>query len=56
MRLRRRRTERFQPTSPGGYTPPSYRGALLMFVVSMAGIIVLWLAYSWALNEWTPPA
>jgi hypothetical protein len=55
MRLRRSRPERFQPTSPDRYTPPSYRGSILMLIVSLVGITFMWLAYSWALNQWTPP-
>ena len=34
-----------------GYTPPSFRGGILMIVVILAGIILMWLAYGWALNQ-----
>jgi hypothetical protein len=54
MRLRRR--ERPQgPTSPDHYTPPSFRGTCLMLVLMVTGIVAVWLAYSWALGQWTPP-
>ena len=38
-------------SSPDHYTPPSYRGAILMLVLSLAGIVFVWLAYSAALNS-----
>ena len=38
-------------TSPDPYTPPSYRGAILMVVVIVLGIAFLWLAFSNALNS-----
>ena len=37
-------------SSPDPYTPSSYRGAILMLVLSLAGIVFLWLAYGAALN------
>lgn len=37
-------------TSPDPYTPPSYRGALLMLVLSLVGVVFVWLAYSAAMN------
>jgi hypothetical protein len=37
-------------SSPDPYTPPSYRGALFMLVLSLAGVVFVWLAYSAALN------
>ncbi len=37
-------------SSPDPYTPPSYRGALLMLVLSLAGVVFVWLAYSAALK------
>ncbi len=50
MRLRRQRRE-YAPTSPNSHTPPSFRGAILMLVVSLTAIVGLWLAYGWALGE-----
>ena len=38
-------------SSPDHYTPPSYRGAILMLVLSVAGIVIVWLAYSAAMNS-----
>ncbi len=35
----------------GEYTEPSFRGALVMLVVSVVIVALLWLAYSWALNQ-----
>ena len=52
----RRRRKPAEPTSPDHFTPPSYRGAILMLVVSLTAIVFLWLAYGWALSQWTPPA
>ena len=37
-------------SSPDHYTPSSYRGAILMLVLSLVGIVLLWLAYSAAMN------
>lgn len=37
--------------SLGEYTEPSFRGALFMLVVSVAVVVIIWLAYSWALNQ-----
>lgn len=37
-------------SSPDPYTPPSYRGALFMLVLSLAGVVFVWLAYSAVLN------
>ena len=37
-------------SSPDPYTPSSYRGALLMLVLSLAGVVFVWLAYSAALK------
>jgi hypothetical protein len=37
-------------SSPDPYTPPSYRGALFMLVLSLAGVVFVWLAYSAALK------
>lgn len=47
----KRRAKRREPTSPDHYTPPSYRGAIIMLVVSLVGIVLVWLAYGWALGE-----
>ena len=38
-------------TSPDPYTPPSYRGAILMVVVIVLGIAFLWWAFSKALDS-----
>jgi hypothetical protein len=38
------------------YTEPSWKGVIAMLIVSMAGIILAWLAYSWALNQPGVPA
>ena len=35
----------------GEYTEPSFRGAILMLMVSVVVIALIWLAYSWALNQ-----
>ena len=35
----------------GEYTEPSFRGAVLMLVVSLVILAILWMAYSWALNQ-----
>ncbi len=35
----------------GEYTEPSFRGAFLMLVISVLVIALLWLLYSWALNQ-----
>jgi hypothetical protein len=51
MALLRRRGGRDWATSPDVFTPPSYRGAILMLVVSLVAIVALWLAYGWALGE-----
>jgi hypothetical protein len=37
-------------SSPDPYTPSSYRGALFMLVLILAGVIFVWLAYSAALK------
>ena len=37
-------------SSPDSYTPPSYRGALFMLVLIIAGVVFVWLAYSAALK------
>jgi hypothetical protein len=50
VRLRRRPRPQ-EPTSPDHYTPPSFRGAILMLVVALTGIVLAWLAYGWALGE-----
>ena len=44
-------------SSPDPYTPSSYRGAILMLVLSLAGIVFLWLAYGAALEHpvWAGP-
>jgi hypothetical protein len=54
-RLLRRRAKPQEPTSPDHYTPPSFRGPMLMLAVSIAGIVLVWLAYSWALASWPAP-
>jgi hypothetical protein len=36
--------------SPDAYTQPSFRGAILMLVVSLVVIVIVWLAYGWALG------
>ncbi len=51
MALVRRRRSRDWGTSPDAYTPPTYRGAILMLVVSLVAIVAVWLAYGWALGE-----
>ena len=38
-------------TSPDPYTPPSYRGAILMVVVIVLALAFLWLAFSNALDS-----
>jgi hypothetical protein len=35
----------------GEYTEPSFRGAILMLVISVVGVTLVWLAYSWALSH-----
>lgn len=35
----------------GEYTEPSFRGAIVMLVVCVVAVALLWLAYSWALNQ-----
>jgi nitrogen fixation-related uncharacterized protein len=35
----------------GEYTEPTFRGALLMLVISVVIVALVWLAYSWALNH-----
>lgn len=35
----------------GEYTEPSFRGAILMLVVSLVVITLLWIAYVWALDQ-----
>ncbi len=35
----------------GEYTEPSFRGALVMLLVSVLIVTLLWIAYSWALNQ-----
>jgi hypothetical protein len=35
----------------GEYTEPSFRGAFVMLVFSVVLVVLLWLAYSWALNQ-----
>lgn len=35
----------------GEYTEPSFRGAILILVVSLIVLTLLWLAYGWALNQ-----
>ena len=37
--------------SLGEYIEPSFRGAVLMLVISLVVLTLLWLAYSWALNQ-----
>lgn len=37
-------------SSPDPYTPPSYRGAIFMLVLSLVGVVLVWLAYSAAMN------
>jgi len=37
-------------SSPDPYTPSSYRGALFMLVLILAGVVFVWLAYSAALK------
>ncbi len=39
----------------GEYTEPSFRGAILMLVVSVVILTILWIAYSWALNHSNVP-
>jgi len=36
------------PTSPGSYTPPSFRGALLMLLVSVLVVAGAWWVYATA--------
>jgi hypothetical protein len=33
------------------YTEPSWKGVLSMLAISLIGIVLVWLAYSWALNQ-----
>ena len=47
--MRRRRKKPDLPFDH--YTEPSWKGVFGMLIVSMAGIILAWLAYSWALNQ-----
>lgn len=35
----------------GEYTEPSFRGAILMLVVSLIVLTLIWLAYGWALDQ-----
>ena len=35
----------------GEYTEPSFRGGILMLVAILVAITLIWLAYSWALNQ-----
>ena len=35
----------------GEYTEPSFRGAILMLVISLVALALLWIAYSWALGQ-----
>jgi hypothetical protein len=35
----------------GEYTEPSFGGGLIMLVVSVVLVALIWLAYSWALNQ-----
>lgn len=37
-------------TSPDPYTPPSYRGAMFMLVLILVGVVLVWLAYSAAMD------
>lgn len=55
MRLRRRDRQP-EPTAPNPYTPPSYKGVGCMLVVTLVGLALVMLAYSWAVTVWTPPA
>jgi hypothetical protein len=38
-------------SSPGAYKPASYRGVLLMFIVSVIGIALVWWAYASVVAE-----
>jgi hypothetical protein len=53
LAMRRRLFERKpkRERSLGEYTEPSFRGALLMLVLSIVVLTILWLAYSWAVNQ-----
>jgi hypothetical protein len=46
----RRREKRYEPTSPDPYTPPSYRGGIIMLVSIVLAIAFLWWAFSNALD------
>jgi hypothetical protein len=35
----------------GEYTEPSFRGAILMLVAILVVLTLIWLAYSWALQQ-----
>jgi hypothetical protein len=35
----------------GEYSEPSFRGAIGLLVVILVAITLIWLAYSWALNQ-----
>ena len=35
----------------GEYTEPSFRGAIVMLVVSVVVVALIWMAYSWALSQ-----
>jgi hypothetical protein len=39
----------------GEYTEPSFRGAFFMLVFSIVLVVLVWLAYGWALGQTTAP-
>ena len=55
MRLRRGES-RQEPTSPRPYKPPTWLGVIGMLVVTLVGLALVMLAFSWAVTQWTPPA
>jgi len=36
---------------PGDYSPGSLKAGIVMIIVIVAAITLIWLAYSWALNQ-----
>ncbi len=49
------REPRRPPSSPDPYTPASFRGTLVMLAAILAGLAAVWIAYGWALEQWSPP-
>ena len=40
----------------GEYTEPSFRGVITMFVAIMVVIVLIWVAYAWAVQQPGMPA